>query len=243
MFGIKTFFLKKWNRHRNLHIKDCGTENSVRVLTENFRSLEFEIRGKRNSVLIDEGCRAERLNMLILGDGNAVSIGKGCEIFGTEIWISGSECEFSLGTGCHVGSGFVKISLSGKKSAVRIGKNTKLIWGGHNLSAHEDGTSIEIGEGCLFSADVTLRTSDDHAILDAKSGARLNPAKSVSVGSGVWVAPNSVLLKGAEISDGSVIGTSSVVTKAFGEKGIVIAGNPAKVVGRGIRWIPEPIGD
>lgn len=37
------------------------------------------------------------------------------------------------------------------------------------------------------------------------------------------------ICKGGSIPDGCVIGTGSVVTKSFGDKNVIIAGNPAAV--------------
>ena len=42
--------------------------------------------------------------------------------------------------------------------------------------------------------------------------------------------------KGVNIANNSVIGASAVVTKGFEESNVIIAGNPAKVIKRGINW-------
>jgi acetyltransferase-like isoleucine patch superfamily enzyme len=40
----------------------------------------------------------------------------------------------------------------------------------------------------------------------------------------------------ASIADHSVVGTGSVVTKPSPEPGVILAGNPARVVKQGISW-------
>lgn len=54
-------------------------------------------------------------------------------------------------------------------------------------------------------------------------------SKPVKIGNDVWLCGQSVLLKGCQIGNKSVVGFRAVVTKSFPEN-VVIAGNPAKVV-------------
>ena len=41
---------------------------------------------------------------------------------------------------------------------------------------------------------------------------------------------NTILFQGVRIADNCIIGAGSVVTKSFSQKGMVIAGNPAKCI-------------
>ena len=50
-----------------------------------------------------------------------------------------------------------------------------------------------------------------------------------SIGNDVWIGANSVIMKGIKISDGAIIGASSVVTKDVPPYAVVV-GNPAKVI-------------
>jgi acetyltransferase-like isoleucine patch superfamily enzyme len=49
------------------------------------------------------------------------------------------------------------------------------------------------------------------------------------------------LLKGSFIKDNSIIATGSVVTKAFEESNVIIAGSPAKIVKENVSWVRERI--
>ena len=71
------------------------------------------------------------------------------------------------------------------------------------------------------------------------TGKRINPAKSITVGDRVWLGNNTTVLKGAVISNDSIVATGSIVTKFFSESNVILAGNPAVVVKKGIRWIAE----
>ncbi|MBR1944932.1 MAG: glycosyltransferase [Alphaproteobacteria bacterium] len=125
-------------------------------------------------------------------------------------------------------------------------ENGGIIEIGEDLSAEFDtvfvanggkGRKISVGNDCMFSHGILVRTSDGHKILDAQTKAPLNLPKDISVGSHVWVGARSVLLKGTVIPDNCIVGACSVVTKAFCETNRTIAGNPAKVVSdKKITW-------
>lgn len=94
----------------------------------------------------------------------------------------------------------------------------------------------------IFSAIIFtsyINTSDYHGIFDASTGERLNKARSIYIGDKVWLAPFVTVLKGTTIKNDSVVGTHSVVTKAFDESNVVIAGNPARIVKHNICWKNE----
>jgi acetyltransferase-like isoleucine patch superfamily enzyme len=84
-----------------------------------------------------------------------------------------------------------------------------------------------------------MRTGDSHSIIDTKSGKKVNFAKNISIGDHVWVAGHSIILKGVCILDDSIVAAGSVVTKSADEKRVILAGNPARIVKRGITWSGE----
>ena len=102
---------------------------------------------------------------------------------------------------------------------------------------------ITIGENCLFSFGISIRTTDSHHIYDAESNELLNPEKDVIIGDHVWLASDVTVLKGSVIPPNSVVGTNSIYT-ASSEKepnmeqtdGNIYVGIPAKCVKKNIRW-------
>ena len=87
----------------------------------------------------------------------------------------------------------------------------------------------------MFAYDVEVRTSDEHSILDATSGERINLDKSVRIGSHVWFGARSVVLKGVRVGDNSIIATGSIVSRDVGN-GVVAGGIPAKEIRDGVTW-------
>ena len=118
-----------------------------------------------------------------------------------------------------------------------IGKNFSLNGAKIMLSEYDD--KICIGNDCMFSWGIIIRTSDGHVIIDKKTNKVINYAENINIGNHVWLGQNVTLLKGAVISDNSVVGASSLVNKKFNTKNCIIAGAPAKVVKKNIDWDRE----
>ena len=110
-----------------------------------------------------------------------------------------------------------------------------------HIAITESGSAIKIGRDCMFAYDIDIRTGDSHSIIDTNKNERINYAQDVSIGNHVWVAAHCIILKGVHIPDELVLATGSVVTKKFLQKGVIIAGNPARVVKEGISWTRERI--
>lgn len=162
-----------------------------------------------------------------------------------------------LGENCKFGSlGTPKIDFHGSGNTIEFGERSVLKRGhlrivGDNQSIFvgdrttingiymlvDEGTSIIIGSGCMFSYDIELRTTDAHSILDKSSGKRINHAESIRIGDNVWVGKEAMISKGVSIGSNVIVGARSLVTKSFdNEEFVAIAGVPAKVVKRGVTW-------
>lgn len=98
----------------------------------------------------------------------------------------------------------------------------------------DEPSNVYIGDECLFSAGIDIKTSDGHSII--KDGNVINTAKDIYIGNHVWIGQGAMILKGAYISDNSVIGAKSVITNCFCDKGLIIAGSPAKIIKKNINW-------
>lgn len=91
--------------------------------------------------------------------------------------------------------------------------------------------SIEIGEGCAISDNVSITDSDSHYI----GGRKEDMMSPVIIGNHVWIGKNVTVLKGVHIGDGAIVGAGSVVVKDIPANCLAV-GNPARVIKEGVRW-------
>ena len=92
---------------------------------------------------------------------------------------------------------------------------------------------VTIGAGCTFSWDVQILDTDFHAI--TTDGVEQPSVAPITIGDRVWIGTRAVVLKGVTVGDGAVVAAGAVVTKDV-PPGAVVAGIPAKVVGRADSW-------
>jgi acetyltransferase-like isoleucine patch superfamily enzyme len=97
-------------------------------------------------------------------------------------------------------------------------------------------SGVRIGQDCMFSYGITIRTGDGHKIRDLKTGEILNKNDDVIIGNHVWVASMVTILKGTKIPDNCIVGARSLVNKKFDEPNVILVGIPAVIKKRGIQW-------
>ena len=190
-----------------------GSGNKISIGSSILKKCHFSISGNGNEVVISDLNSLINCRIIIRGNNNKVYLGNKNRLNETELWIEDDNNTINIGNE-NVVAGSVQIAVI-------------------------EGTSVDIGNDCLFSKGISLRTGDSHSILDNSSGKRINFSKSIKIGSHVWFGYRAVILKGVEILDDSVIASSAVVTKAFGEKNIAIGGNPARILSENISWDTE----
>lgn len=192
--------------------------------------MEIVDAGKNNRLIADPSFLSATDGAIsFTGDDSVVTIGPDCKANGINLSV-GRNSVVTIGEGASLANVLI---FASDRGCVEIGPGTAL--GAHvRLLLHEPG-SISIGAGCLFSSRVDLTVSDMHSIVDLASGERINAAKNVFVGDSVWIGIDAMLLKGASIGPGSIIGARAVVTGEI-PANCVAAGTPARVVRQGVYW-------
>lgn len=189
------------------------------------------IKGKRHNTVILKNCLVKKCNINIKGQNNKILIRDHCLINKCNINIVGNNNTILVDQ--RVSAVKCEIHIEDNDNLASIGKGTHIC--GQTHLACIEGSKILIGENCLFSSEITFRTGDSHSILDF-DGKRINPSKSIVIGTHVWIGNKTIITKGVKIADNSIVATGSVVTKQFKQSNIIIGGNPAKIIKKDIKW-------
>jgi acetyltransferase-like isoleucine patch superfamily enzyme len=109
-------------------------------------------------------------------------------------------------------------------AVISIGDNVRL-----NGAGLQCGAAITVGDDCILGS-CTIVDTDHHSVeVDRRRPGAVVQSGPVVIGRNVWVAGAAAVLKGVTIGDDSVVGYGAVVT-ADVPAGVVVAGNPARVV-------------
>lgn len=133
-------------------------------------------------------------------------------------------------TGCkNITTGrFCRFDLEGNKQTLHIGDNCEMGDLTH-IVAHncvEIGNDVLIASKCFIS-DVNhgKYSGDNQDSPETAPNSRVLIAGETVIGNRVWIGENAVILAGAEIGDGCIIGANSVVSKIIPSKTMVVGNN------------------
>ena len=220
-----------------------GNNNRVEIsLNEKSKIFDNAIRisGNRNSLHIDSPNLIANTAICFGKNNNKVFIDSNAELSKADIALCDQNGEDNNRYQLLIGKNFsadqgLLVRIHGYQSQLSIRKNFSC---GANLQINLSGArrKISIGDDCMFSWNVYVWATDGHLIFDKTSGKRLNQEQDVTIGNHVWIGRHASVHKGAIVPDGCIVGANSFITKAFRENNAILAGTPAKVVRRNIRW-------
>lgn len=168
---------------------------------------------------------------------NKVKFGKNLNLYGVPVIFKKKGSELNIGENCTIKSSFLSnlVGLSQRTIIVTRTEDAKINIGnnvgisGATIYARK---GITIGDNTLIGGNVKILDNDFHPIevearnLDIKEKIG---TREIKIGKDCFIGANSLILKGVQIGDGSVVGAGSVVSGSFPVK-VVIAGNPAKII-------------
>ncbi|MGZ6039857.1 MAG: acyltransferase [Phenylobacterium sp.] len=184
-------------------------------------------------------------NVLELGSepaGRFIVEGRGCVVIvGKNVRLEANvfihpevtNATLEIGDDCVI-RGVIRF-VRGDGAAIRIGPSTTFNQVG--LTSHE-GAAITFGADCMLSTDVHMDASDMHPIYDRATGERLNPPQDIEIGDHVWLSSRVMVLKGARIGAGAIVGAGSMVAGVIPPQTLAV-GSPAKVVRENVVWTRE----
>ncbi len=222
MDSIATRLIKNWRYV-------LGVPKSLFI---NFRTLPFS-QAIKLPILVSHRTRLENLSGKIIMDKvkfASVKIG-----FGTTEYADFRECmtvislrgTWYIQTKCKIGSG-TKIHVQGE---LHTGPGFN-VTGSTSIICHK---KIQFGEHVLISWGVHIMDTDQHPIYN-EGRQHINANSEIVIGNHVWICSKSTVLKGSRLSDNSVLGAQSLLSKPIEETNVLVAGMPAKVIKRGITW-------
>ena len=94
---------------------------------------------------------------------------------------------------------------------------------------------VVIEDNVLLGSNVLINDHSHGETFDFSKPRHQLPLYSkgdILIGANTWIGDNAIILSGVHIGKNCVIGANAVVTKSFDEEGLVIAGNPARIVKR-----------
>ena len=131
------------------------------------------------------------------------------------------QANYSIGRGCRIEIGEGAEVLIGRGGYTNVNCRFVIM---HSLS---------IGDNCVISWGCQFLDDDFHEIIYE---GRKETTQTIEIGNDVWIGCGVKVYKGAKIPNGSIVASDSVIKSAFLEENTLIAGNPAKVVKRGVSW-------
>lgn len=166
---------------------------------------------------------ASNNNHVVIDCGAKLSGELGCNVGGSVFM-----CGASPGQ-----SQTVRLTMRGPGNAFLFGENSSSY--GARCAIEGPSRYIVVGRGSMFSDGITIKATDHHAIIDLLTGELVNPPLSVSIGPHVWLSADVMVLAGARIGAGSIIGARALVTSEIPERCLAV-GTPARVIRNDVSW-------
>lgn len=211
-FKIKfTIFKHDFLKSNKIFINNNLISSKEKNLLKDFC---FNIFGENNEIYLENINQFENLTIEISGNNNKVTIKK------SDYKINGLS---------------IKISGGARGSEIFIDENV-FVNGFGALIIRGKGHKITIGKNCMLAHGAVMTTTDWHSVYDNKTNELLNPDEDIIIKDNVWLGLETLINKGAIIPDNCIVGAKSFVNKKFDEPNCLIAGTPARVVKRGVRW-------
>lgn len=238
---VKTFM-------KYVKIIQTGRKKTIKIFGINIlkikKNLTYNIQGINNKIIfydekheiIHDNLKLPLINISVSGNNNIIrlplSFYHGNFDAAVHLFITGNNNNYTLEK--NIG-GVWNCTMLGDNNNFLVGENTAC--GEFNVTLH--GNTFIIGKDCMISALEELWT-DGHSVIDETTKEVLNlPKDPILIGNHCWIGRRVTFTKSAQIPDNCIVGIGSLVTKKFYEPNCVIAGNPAKVVKRGINWHGE----
>ena len=117
------------------------------------------------------------------------------------------------------------ISEHFRKMGMKIGKRCNICC---NIATTQP-FLIEMGDNVTIAGDVLLLTHDNSISKPLPNTTDL--FGKIVIGANCFIGTKSLIMPGVYLADNIIVAAGSVVTKSYRMRGIIIGGNPAKIIG------------
>ena len=105
-----------------------------------------------------------------------------------------------------------------------------------------DNAEVRIGPDCMFSDDVLVQAGDQHGLIDLSTMLPINTErKLIELGEHVWIGRRAMLMAGASIAAGCVVGAGAIA-RGSSKPCQYLVGVPARSVRENASWTRSPTG-
>lgn len=198
-----------------------GENNNVIFHPDDIPHLALNISGNNNTVIIGK-LRSNTTGQLIINapmDNSTI-------IIGADLYIR-HFCRIDIGLDEPF---FEKVDDININIGARTGIEDMVVC---TVNSH---TKISVGNDCIISCGVVLFQTDSHPVYDFNTGKILNKVNDLIIGDHCWLGARTTILKNSVVANDCIVGWGAVVSGKFEEKHCAIAGNPAKIIKRGVTW-------
>ena len=240
LLGFNLITSKYKNIKNKIKILAKLRKSKIRVLGDNnifsthqdslLKKSSFFVKNNNNILCFKKKSLVKNSHIIVEGSNNVLYIDKETLLRDSYIKIEGNNNKIFIGSNCCLKN--LTIDMKNENSVIKIGDKTSIEEA--RITSFEP-YKIEIGKDCMFSADIVIMNTDVHKIYDTTTKLKTNEGKEISIGNHVWLGIRTIVLKGVNIGDNSIVAAGSIVTKDV-KANTVVSGNPARQLKENRNW-------
>lgn len=240
LLGFNLITSKYKNIKNKIKILAKLRKSKIRVLGDNnifsthqdslLKKSSFFVKNNNNILCFKKKSLVKNSHIIVEGSNNILYIDKETLLTNSYIKIEGNDNKIFIGANCCLKN--LTIDMKNENSVIKIGDKTSIEEA--RITSFEP-YKIEIGKDCMFSADIVIMNTDVHKIYDTTTKLKTNEGKEISIGNHVWLGIRTIVLKGVNIGDNSIVAAGSIVTKDV-KANTVVSGNPARQLKENRNW-------
>jgi acetyltransferase-like isoleucine patch superfamily enzyme len=208
---MKWNFFKKVHDRKQYDYKNIVDGNCIRII-DNGKSEDFDL-----------AYPVAGMKIRVSGQNNKIILHKPYKFVGNAIVINGDNNNIELfGTNLSISNTYFCMEPRAHHRSIVIGKNSYI--GQAKLMCFGSDDKLHIGEECLLSSGIHIRTGDSHAIIDHTTKKLLNKHGSVFIGNHCWFGVDSFVSKKVTIPNNTIIAAKAAVVCSFDQSYTILGG-------------------